>query len=242
MRQIVGRPSVDVTNAVSIPRHEEPVTVVLVDEQPLFREGLRNSLDSANGFEVVGEAATVADGVGLCLEHRPRLVLLGLRDTGSGESEAIELLCRGDLGCEVVVMATAAHDTAVIDALSAGARGYLLKSARPAEVVRALGVATDGHAVLDPAIARRLPRLLAPPAPRRPFPQLTERELQILELVAAGHNPETVARRLSLKDKTIRNNLSLIYTKIHVADRAQAVLKARAAGLGTADVDGAGLP
>jgi DNA-binding NarL/FixJ family response regulator len=213
----------------------EPVQVLICDDHPDFRQGLRALLDTAPDLRVVGEAADGEQAVRAAANLQPDVILMDLNMPGVNGVEATRRIMDSSPHIGVVVLTMVEDDDTVFAALQAGARGYVLKGARKADIVRAVHGVADGEAIFGPAIAQRLSRYFAAPTPSTPanaFPELTAREAQILQLMA-GHltNPE-IAARLGLTSKTVRNNVSNIFTKLHVADRAQAIITAREAGLG----------
>jgi DNA-binding NarL/FixJ family response regulator len=206
------------------------VRVLVVDDHPFYREGIKTLLGAWTAHvEVVGEASSGEDAVELCRELRPDVVLMDLQMPGLGGLEATRQITQAHPATAVLVL-TMSDDDSVLPALRAGARGYLLKDAGVADVVRAIESVHAGQSVLAPQAAERLNRRLADPATARPFPQLTDREHQIVAELLRGASTAEIARRLSLSDKTVRNYVSAILTKLSVRDRAQLVLKAREAG------------
>jgi DNA-binding NarL/FixJ family response regulator len=215
---------------------ERMVRVVLADDHPVFRHGLGDLLAAEADIEIVGEAGTGDEVVAQALEHLPDVVMMDLRMPGLNGIEATRAIATSAPSVRVLVVTMHDDDESVFAAIRAGASGYLLKGAHRDEIVRAVRAVAAGEAIFGPALARRLldwfgGRGSAPPAP---FPDLTEREREILEFVASGAaNPE-IARHLSLAPKTVRNNVSNILTKLQVTDRAHAIVKARDAGMGKA--------
>ena len=209
------------------------VRLVVVDDHPVFRMGMTALLASIDGLVVVGEADDLGSAIDVVLDLAPDVVLMDLNlGEESGVVATREILARcPDLGILVVTMLD--DDDNILAALRAGARGYLLKGAGPVEIERAVRAVAAGEMLLAPEVAERaLPHLAGVRAPHRPFPQLTQREDEVLELVARGLDNLSIARRLGLSDKTVRNNLSNILTKLGVADRGAAIARARDAGIG----------
>jgi DNA-binding NarL/FixJ family response regulator len=214
----------------------EVLRVLIADDHPFFRDGLRVLLQATPDTELVGEAQSGEEAIALAAELKPGVILMDLRMPGTGGIEATrEILSRSpDTGILVVTMVE--DDDSVFAAMRAGARGYLLKGADRDEMLAAIRAVGHGEAVFGPGIARRLIRYFdtprAPQASREAFPELTDREREILDLVAAGRNNHEIAEGLYLSLKTVRNYVSNIFTKLQVADRAQAIVRAREAGLG----------
>lgn len=212
------------------------VRVVLADDHPMFRYGLRAALSAAVEVDVVGEAGDGAELLTVVGQTRPDVVLTDLAmpklDGVSATRQVVEQ--QPDVG--VLVLTMHADDEAVFAALRAGARGYLLKGADRADIVRAILAVASGEAVYDAAVARRIIDFFTGAQHRyaeQAFPQLTPREREVLDLVAQGRGNHDIARRLALSEKTVRNHVSAILFKLRVADRAEAVAKARDVGLGT---------
>ena len=209
------------------------VRVVLADDHPMYRFGLRAVLDASPEVEVVGEASDGAELLALVARATPDVVLTDLSMPKLSGTAAIDELARRFPGLGVLVLTMHEDDASLFGALRAGARGYLLKGADRDEIVRAVLAVAGGDAVYGGAIARRVVDFLIGTAARSPaLPELTARERDVLELLAAGLPTSQVARRLTLSDKTVRNHVSAVLTKLQVPDRAAAVARARDAGLG----------
>lgn len=213
-----------------------PVRVVIADDHPMFRYGLRAVLAASAEVEVVGDAADGSHLVALVEQAQPDVVLTDLAMPGlDGASAARQILDRFP-GIGVLVLTMHEDDEALFGALRAGARGYLLKGADREEIVRAVLAVACGDAVYSAAVARRIVDFFTgahQTYTAQVFPELTGREREILDLVAAGMGNHEIARRLFLSEKTVRNNVAAILTKLQVPDRAAAVAKARDTGLGT---------
>jgi DNA-binding NarL/FixJ family response regulator len=204
--------------------------VLIADDHPLYRDGLRAALAAA-GFAVVGEAAEGRQAVALSFELQPDVVMMDLDMPGMGGIEATRRIAHGSPHIGILVLTMLAEDDSVFAALRVGARGYLLKGAGKAEIVRAVQTVADGGAVFGASLARRVMDYFSGQQATEPFPELTDREREILAMVGAGHNNTTIAAQLGLAPKTVRNHISNIMTKLHVSDRAQAIIRARTAGL-----------
>lgn len=211
----------------------EPVDVVLVEDHPMFRLGLRTRIELEPDLTVVGEAGSGPEAVELVERLAPDVVVVDLNLPGMGGIEVIRRLGISAPRVAPLVL-TMLDDESVFGAVRAGARGYLLKDAEPERIVAAIRAVAAGEVVFSGAVAARLIALTdQPPGPRAPvFPELTEREHEILSLVASGLGNVTIGQRLGLRPKTVRNYVSNVLTKIQAADRAEAVLRARSAGLG----------
>lgn len=209
--------------------------VVVADDHPMFREGLRAALSALSDVEVVGEAADGEQALEQAVQLRPDIVVMDLHMPLLTGVEATRRLAREAPEIAVLVLTMAEGDASVSAALRAGARGYLLKGAERAEIGRALDVVAHGGVYLPAALAGRVPLLLGGMGsePDRPFNQLTAREHEILELVAHGLSNTAIASRLYLSPKTVRNLVSTTMKKIHARDRQHAIDIAQGAGLGT---------
>jgi DNA-binding NarL/FixJ family response regulator len=212
--------------------------IVLVDDHPMVREGLRAVLEHLGGAQVVGEAGDGEEAVRVVVDTRPDVVVMDLTMPGLSGIDATRRLVDHDPDLGVLVLTMSEDDASVFAALRAGARGYVLKGASGTELLAAVASVARGEAVYGSAVAGRIRRFLTEglqgaPAEPSPFPQLTTREREILDLLADGLANAEIARALFLSPKTVRNIVSAIYAKLQVADRAQAVVRARQAGLGT---------
>lgn len=212
-----------------------PIRILIADDHPLFRGGLRALLESVADTEVVGEAATGEEAVEAARALTPDVVVMDINMPGLNGIDATRCILDEAEGVNVLVMTMHDDDDAVFAAIRAGARGYQLKGAAQDETLRAIRSVANGEAIFGPGIAERLKRFLATPPARDPseaFPQLTDRELEILQLLAQRRTNAEIAATLFLSQKTVRNYVSAIFAKLQVADRAEAGLVARAAGLG----------
>jgi DNA-binding NarL/FixJ family response regulator len=210
------------------------IRVLIADDHPLVRQGLQAALAPQPDMEVVGEAATGREVIREAVLHRPDVVVMDLQmPDGSGIDATREL--RRALPSAAVLVLTMFDDDDdwVFAAMRAGARGYVLKGAEQHEIARAIMAVAAGEAIFGPAVATRMLTYFAtPPATPTPFPELTAREREVLDLIAAGRNNRQIAEQLGLSAKTVANHISAIFAKLQVADRTQAILRARDAGLG----------
>ena len=212
----------------------DSLRVLIVDDHPVFVAGLRMLLNAEERTEVVGEASSGAEAVALAAEGQPDVVVMDLHLPDINGIEATRAIAQRSPRTGVLVLTMCSDDDSVFAAMRAGARGYLLKGARPAEIMHAIAAVGTGTAVFGPGVAQRLIDYFATRrhAVAAPFPELTDREREILNLIASGANNTTIAQRLFLSAKTVRNHVSNIFGKLQVADRAQAIVQARNAGLG----------
>jgi DNA-binding NarL/FixJ family response regulator len=212
----------------------EQMRVLVADDHPVFREGMRTLLRSLPDVQLVAEASTGSEAVALVNEHQPDVVVMDLHMPDLSGIEATRQIVQTHPHVGVLVLTMFEDDDSVFAAMRAGARGYLLKGAVPKEIVRALEAVAAGEAIFGPTIAKRVTDYFARPARTRgpAFPRLTEREHEVLDLIASGQSNSSIATRLSLSDKTVRNHVSNIFAKLQVADRAEAIVRAREAGLG----------
>ena len=213
----------------------ELLRVMVADDSFDFREGIAALLASVDGLERAGEAADGQQAVAGALDLQPDVVLMDLHMPVCNGIEATRDIVASAPHIAVLVLTMHEDDESVFSAVRAGARGYLVKGARQAELLRALRTVADGGAVFGPAIARRMIGFFeaaASAASAAPFPDLTAREREILELVARGWSNQQIAAQLNLSIKTVRNHVSSVFTKIQVVDRAKAIVKARQAGIG----------
>ncbi len=215
----------------------ETIRVLIADDHALFRDGLRALLASAPDTEFVGEAATGDEAIALAIRLQPDVILMDIQMPSLNGIEATRQIVQASPHIGVLMVTMFEDDPSVFNAMRAGARGYLLKGAKHEEMLRAIRAVGSGEAIFSPAIAARLMEFfgsMKPKASPPAFPELTEREREILGLIAQGHKNTEIARQLVLSEKTVRNHVSNILSKLHVVDRTHAILRAREAGLGRA--------
>ena len=209
--------------------------IVVADDHPLYRRGLSTLLAGQDGWEVVAE---VADGIGAVTAARatsPQVVVMDLNMPGLDGIEATRRIVAQQPDIAVLVLTMYDDDTSVFAAMRAGARGYLLKGADQADIVRAVTALRSGEAIFGPTVARRIIDFFAAPRQSTPdniFPELSAREHQVLDLIAAGRSNTDIANTLFLSPKTVRNHVTAIFAKLQVTDRSEAIVRARNAGLG----------
>ena len=203
------------------------IKVLISDDHPIVRDGLRGIFTGENGFEVLGEAADGAEAVALAERLRPDVVLMDLRMPGTDGVTAITELARLGNPARVLVLTTYDTDSDVLPAIEAGATGYLLKDAPREELFRAVRAAARGEAVLSPAVASRLMGRMRAPAQE----PLSQREIEVLSLVARGSTNKEAAKKLFISEATVKTHLLHAYAKLGVKDRAAAVAVAFERGL-----------
>jgi DNA-binding NarL/FixJ family response regulator len=212
----------------------ESTRILLADDHPLFRDGMAALLASLPHCEVVGEAANGEEAIRLAQRLQPDIVLMDLQMPGVNGIEATRRIVQTSPHIGVIVVTMFEDDDSVFAALRAGARGYVLKGADQAEIVRTLEAVSRGEALFGPPIAARLMSFFATPRPQAQaalFPELTEREHEVLQLIARGRSNNDIAATLVISLKTVRNHVSNIFSKLQVASRAEAIVRAREAGM-----------
>lgn len=212
------------------------IRVVVADDHPIVRAGLTALLSSLPDIEVVGIASTGRGAVNEVVASRPDVAVLDLQMSELDGFEATREIGRAAPAVAVLVLTMFDDDDSVFAAMRAGASGYLVKGAEQEEIARAIRAVASGEAIFGPGVAQRVLAFFSDPlaaTTSKPFPQLTPRERQILDLLAAGMSNAAIARRVGVAPKTVANNVSSIFTKLQVADRAQAIVRARDAGLGS---------
>ena len=213
----------------------EPIHILIADDHTLFREGLKALFGSLPDTEIVGEAANGAEAVALAETEQPDVVLMDIQMPGLNGIEATRKIVQTSPHIGVIIVTMFEDNDSVFAAMRAGARGYVLKGADQEEMLRVIRAVAQGEALFGPAIAARLHTFFATPQPAAllpVFPDLTERERDVLTLLAQGLNNGDIARQLHISPKTVRNHCSNIFSKLQVVDRAQAIIRARDAGLG----------
>lgn len=212
----------------------EPIRILIADDHTLFREGLRALFGSLPETAVVGEAREGSEAVAATIELQPDVVLMDIQMPGLNGIEATRQIINASPHVGVIMVTMFEDDESVFAAMRAGARGYVLKGADQEEMVRAIRAVARGEALFGPPIAQRLMiffNTMRPATTPSLFPELTEREREVLVLIGQGYNNGEIATRLSISMKTVRNHVSNIFSKLQVADRAAAIIRAREAGL-----------
>lgn len=213
----------------------EAIRILLVDDHPVFLDGLLLILEVVDNFEVLGTAATGGEAVRLAEELQPDIILMDVHLPDLNGIEAVRQIIKTSPHIGILMLTMLEDDTSVFTAMRAGARGYLLKGARRREIIRAIYAAADGESIFSPAIARRMMYYFDAQnmqVNRGIFPELTPREREILSLIAKGQNNGSIASAMALRPKTVSNHVSNILNKLQVADRAQAIILARESGMG----------
>jgi len=222
-----------------------PIRVLIADDHPLFRDGLRALLNSIPQTNLVGEAASGEEALKQAITLQPDVILMDIQMPGLNGVDATKLILRSNPDIGVIVLTMFEDDDLVSAALRAGARGYILKGADQTEILRAIGAAVRGEALFGAPIAKRLMRFFSAPRSSpsaQAFPELTEREREVLDLIAQGFSNHEIAERFVLSPRTVRNHISSIFSKLQVTDRARAIVLAREAGLGQPAATGSRAP
>ena len=212
----------------------DSLRILIADDHPLFRKGMRTLLTATADIEVIGEATTGQEVIELAATLQPDVILMDLQMPGVNGIEATRQILQTSPHIRILVITLFEDDASVFSALRAGARGYVLKDAREEEMLRAIRSVGSGEAIFSPTIATRLMDFFSAPqtaVPKEIFPTLTEREREILQWIARGSSNSEIARELALSVKTVNNYVSNIFSKLQVADRAQAIIRSRDAGL-----------
>jgi DNA-binding NarL/FixJ family response regulator len=217
---------------------DTPIRIVVADDHPVVRGGLVAMLRTIPGLDVVGEASDGDAAVHAVLEYRPDVILMDVRMPSRGGIEATRQIRELVPDCRVLMVTMYDDDATVFTAMQAGAQGYLLKDAEQEDIVRAVHGVVAGEAIFGPGVAARVLAYFSDPpravAPEYPFPELTDREREVLDLLAQGRRNADIAAHLYLSPKTVSNHLTVIFTKLQVAGRGEAIVRAREGGLGTA--------
>jgi DNA-binding NarL/FixJ family response regulator len=209
------------------------IRVVIADDHPVVRDGLSALLSSVPSITVTGVAADGREAVQAAVTLRPDVLIMDVQMPGQTGVDATAEISRVAPDVAVLMLTMFDDDYSVLAAMRAGARGYVLKGAQQDEIVRAIQSVAAGHAIFGPGIARLVLGLVnEPPAAEAPFAQLTAREREVLDLIASGARNAEIARRMAISPKTVANHISAIFTKLQVADRGEAIIRARDAGLG----------
>ena len=212
----------------------DKTSILIADDEPAFRSGLRALFKSTDDLALVADAATGSEALRLAAELQPDIILMDINMPGVNGIEATRRILTTSPHIGILILTMFEDDDSVFAAMRAGARGYLLKGALKAEMLRAIQTVSGGGVVFGAAIAQRMMRYFAGLKPVEPadlFPELTDREREILMLIAQGYTNAEMAQRLTLSGKTVRNHITNIFSKLQVADRAQAIVRARDAGL-----------
>ena len=214
--------------------------VLIADDHPVFRDGIRALLEATPNTEVIGEAATGEEAIPLADQLKPDLILMDVQMPGINGIEATRQIVTGQPDIRILMLTMFEDDASVFAAMRAGAHGYVLKDATKEELRRAIQAVGNGEAIFSPTIAARLIAYFAMPRPplvKTNFPELTDRERDILGLIAAGKDNRTIANHLALSAKTVSNYVSIILNKLQAADRAKLMLMALEAGMDKSDRD-----
>lgn len=217
------------------------IRVLIADDHPVFRRGLRAALGAAADIEVAGEAVDGPSAVTAAVELAVDVVLMDLHVPGTTGIDATRELALRAPGVAVLVLTMLDNDESLFTAMRAGARGYLVKGADEARIIRSIRAVVAGDLLLGPGVAERALAYFARSASghraARPFPELTDREVEVLELIAEGLPNNAIALRLHLSAKTVRNHVSAVFAKLHVEHRSEAIVRARRAGLGKVSLE-----
>jgi DNA-binding NarL/FixJ family response regulator len=216
----------------------ERIRILVADDHPVFRRGMRAILGAEPDTELVGEATDGEEAISLASKLQPDVILMDLNMPKVGGIEATRQILEASPGTAILMLTMFEDDKSILAAMRAGAHGYVLKGADGAETLRTIHAVANGEAIFSPTITRRLTGYFAAPegdpktASAQAFPNLTEREHEILSLIAEGYTNNAIASRLYLSPKTVRNYVSSVFTKLEVSDRSLAIVYAREAGLG----------
>lgn len=220
----------------------ETIRLLIADDHDLFREGLRALISTTEDIELVGEAATGEEAITVAEEQQPDVVLMDINMPGVNGIRATRQILRANPTTGIIMVTMLKDDASVFSAMRAGARGYVLKGSQYKELLQTIRAVANGQALFGPAIATRIMSFFDTQAAKfkssfaeKVFPELTPRELEVLELIAKGASNNQIAKKLVIADKTVRNHINSIFSKLQVADRAAAIIQARDAGFGNSE-------
>lgn len=212
----------------------EPIKVLIVDDHSLFRDGLRAMIQACPEIMLIGEAESGEEAIQLAVDLQPDVILMDIQMPGINGIEATRQIVKMSPHIAILVVTMLEDDSSVFAAMRAGAKGYILKGAKHTDLLRAIKVVTDGEAIFSPGIAVKLVDFfnkMQPIVPVQVFPELSDREREVLQLISHGLKNAEIAERLFLSPKTVRNHVSNILSKLQVVDRTEAALRAKQAGL-----------
>lgn len=215
------------------------IRLLIVDDHDLFRDGLKSLFSTIEDIDIVGESISGEKAVLLANMLKPDVILMDINMPGTNGVEATRKILKINRFIGIVMVTMLEDDASLFSAMQAGARGYILKGAQSKELLQTIRLVADGQAVFGPPVASKILGIFNnmeqktnSESPKEKFPTLTQRELELLELIAAGINNSNIAKRLVISEKTVRNHITSIFSKLHVTDRATAIIQARNAGLG----------